>query len=531
MRKRKNLAALAICACLSACLIPASTVHGAERLTEDPGEGRLSGKYVSSDFYETDSSRIMPFSFDTSGYIHDSRFEGRTVLNGIDVSQYQNQKGEIDWEKVAADGVDFVMIRAALRGYGDTGNIVDDTYGEENIQGALEAGLQVGIYFFSQAITEEEARQEADYLVNIAKYYDIELPLAIDYEYVSDGNNGHMGRLYEADLTDQERTDICRAFCERVEQQGYEPMLYGNKTMLTQELYADQISDDYEVWFAGYGTQASYDGDYSFWQYTNKGSVDGISQDVDQDFWYTNPEELRKIDGTMYYFRNGERQSDFEGLVKYENSWYYIKDGVWQQNYEGIVRYAGNGNYYYVRNGKMQSNVSGLIKTDGSWYYISNGKWQQSYTGLVKHTSGSWYYVENGKMKQTTGLVKHTSGSWYYVENGKWQSSMKGLVKHTTGSWYYVEGGKMNKTTGLVKHITGSWYYVKDGKMQKVTTLVKHSGSWYYVADGKWMSSWEGIVRYGSNDYYVKAGRWQKNFNGTVMLNGVRYTIKNGVKA
>ncbi len=199
---------------------------------------------------------------------------GETVLPGVDVSAWQ---GTINWEKVANAGVEFVFLRAALRFTG-SGNLAVDNYFYKNYAGAKEAGLAVGAYIYSQAITVEEGIQEARYIMDVVEGLDMDLPLVIDYEYY-----GTSGRLYEANLSRREGTDICLAFCETVEAAGYDGMVYGNPSMLNNDLYRDEFS---RVWLAHYTTKTSYSGDYEYWQCSQSGSVNGIGGQVDLNFWF-----------------------------------------------------------------------------------------------------------------------------------------------------------------------------------------------------------------------------------------------------
>ncbi|MCD7844338.1 MAG: S-layer homology domain-containing protein [Oscillospiraceae bacterium] len=222
------------------------------------------------------------FLLAASGASHDDfttrALQDETLYLGIDVSEFQ---GTIDWAAVAADGIDFVIIRAAYRGV-STGTLGTDRSFVTNITGALAAGLEVGVYVYSQAITEEEGREEAQYLIDLVSGYDITLPLVIDYEYYS-GSSGLGGRLYNANLSRQEATDICNAFCDAVEAAGYDSMVYANASMLNSSLYADQLG---RVWLAHYTKETSYSGDYEYWQCSSSGAVDGISTLVDLNFWF-----------------------------------------------------------------------------------------------------------------------------------------------------------------------------------------------------------------------------------------------------
>lgn len=195
------------------------------------------------------------------------------LLRGVDVSYYQKN---IDWSAAAADGVEFAIIRAAYRTYG-TGVLYRDSYFDANMRGAKAAGVKVGAYIFSQAITVEEAVAEADYLLSLVEGYDVDLPLVFDFEYISGG------RLTRS-LGKRLSTDICLAFCKRVEEAGYESMVYANPSTLNGYLYPREFG---RVWLAHYTTQSSYAGsDYEYWQFTDSGVVNGISGVVDLDFWF-----------------------------------------------------------------------------------------------------------------------------------------------------------------------------------------------------------------------------------------------------
>lgn len=256
---------------------------------EDPGSGRLETR-ADSTFYEspvaTSSSSDVILSYDTyqsplTGLTYTLRQSGN-VVNGIDVSYYN---GNVNWEEVKAAGIDFVIIRCGYRGYGAEGNIAQDVKFESNIQGALAAGLNVGVYMFSQAITEEEAVEEAEYMLNLVDGYEVTLPLVMDYEYAPTGSSG---RLYNADLSKSEATAICNAFIERIASAGYTPMIYANKSMLTNDIDGEALAENAMIWLANYTTDTTYGGPYQFWQYTESGSVDGISGNVDGNFYFDN---------------------------------------------------------------------------------------------------------------------------------------------------------------------------------------------------------------------------------------------------
>ena len=203
--------------------------------------------------------------------------DGQVVSHkGIDVSKHQ---GNIDWTKVAADGVEFAFIRVGLRGYGTEGKLVEDEYFEQNVKGALQAGIKVGVYFYSQAITDEELLEEANLVLEKVKPYNIELPIVFDVEKVSGGK----GRANE--LSVEERTRLTALFCQTIQYAGYKPMIYHNMEMGTLMLDLGQL-EQYDKWFAYYNDDLYYPYAYKVWQYSEKGAVDGINEEVDLNIWF-----------------------------------------------------------------------------------------------------------------------------------------------------------------------------------------------------------------------------------------------------
>ena len=166
--------------------------------------------------------------FDNKTYTHADVFDGMNIYNGIDVSYYNKT---IDWEEVKESGVDFAIIRAGYRGYGAAGTLCTDVKFVENIEGALDAGIQVGVYYFTEAINKQEAIEEAEYCLDKIKDYDVTLPIVIDYEFPTD-SSGPIGRMYKANLSKSAATNNCIAFCETIKDAGYEPMIYANKSDL-----------------------------------------------------------------------------------------------------------------------------------------------------------------------------------------------------------------------------------------------------------------------------------------------------------
>jgi len=190
---------------------------------------------------------------------------------GVDVSKYQK---DIDWAKVKASGIDYAILRVGYRGYGKEGKIVIDENFNEHIQGADAAGIPIGVYFFSEAVTKEEAQEEADTVINAIKGYNITYPVVFDTEYIPDSEARANG------LTVEQLTEIAGAFCERIEKAGYEPMLYANEKWFLLHLDLRKLKQ-YPLWFAGYREQITFPYKIKMWQYTESGTVDGIAGNVD----------------------------------------------------------------------------------------------------------------------------------------------------------------------------------------------------------------------------------------------------------
>ena len=219
-------------------------------------------------------------------YTHQDRFANMKIQHGIDVSYYN---GNLDWSAIKSAGVDFAILRAAYRGYGDEGTLVKDSKFAEYIRGAQSYGIPVGAYIYSQAITTAEAVQEANYILNIVKNYSLDLPIVFDYEF-SPSSKGRTNLAWaEGELNKTKMTNITLAFCNTIKSAGYDVMVYANKTFLNKNIDHEVIEDaGYEIWLAHYTKSTDYTGDYRIWQYTSTGRIPGIADKVfDCNFMYS----------------------------------------------------------------------------------------------------------------------------------------------------------------------------------------------------------------------------------------------------
>ena len=217
----------------------------------DPSEGG----YQPTDFY-----------LDENGFMACRTTDCDT---GIDISEHQK---EVNWEKVKAAGVDFVFIRLGYRGSTE-GKLYTDSMVKSHYEGAKAAGLQIGMYFYSQAITVEEAKEEAAFVLENMADYTLDLPFIYDWEW---GGEGSRTDIFAPGL----QTELCEAFCRDIAAGGLSPMIYFNKSQGLRELDLEKLRD-YPFWLALYDDTLDFPHTVSYWQYTDCGHVDGIEGNVD----------------------------------------------------------------------------------------------------------------------------------------------------------------------------------------------------------------------------------------------------------
>ncbi len=257
----------------------------------------------------------------------------KASLFGADFSKHQ---GTIDWASVKQSGVEFVILRAAVRGYGSSGNLMTDSQIAANIEGALSQNIDVGIYVFSQAVTTEEAVEEAERALDIIKGYDIKLPIYFDSEY-----SGAPNRTGRADgLTKAERTSLAIAFCETVRNAGYKPGVYASKSFFYNNLgYAAFQSRGYEIWLAHHiSSVTDFKYPYNIWQYTSKGSIGGVQSeyaDLDIAYYdYANDSDMSERGKNVMVTASSD---DFLSFVNTEEKiTRYIKTGLASDKEEAL---------------------------------------------------------------------------------------------------------------------------------------------------------------------------------------------------
>lgn len=407
------------------------TDAGAPAEDDDPGQGRLTGD-VPEEFYDDDGG-IQAMA---AGIQHNSKFAGYEITEGIDVSKWNKN---IDWTAVKNAGIDFAFVRTSYRGY-EKGGLATDSYAPANMKNAAAAGVKVGAYIFSQAITVKEAQEEADYLIKSVQGYRINMPLVFDFEYYTGG------RLEKAKLSKRAKTDICLAFCERIKEAGYTPLVYANKTMLNKDLYASEISSKYPVWLAHYTNSTDYAGDYSFWQYTSSGKVAGISGNVDMNYWYSKPGDSASfgVPGVSAAIKAPSATTLSGKAAAYDQvklTWkkvsgasgyrIYRYDTV-SRSYKKIKTISGGSTVSYTDTGRSMGTtykyrVKTYKKSGGSTAFskASNTVSVKTDSTMTGKTNGTSVTVRKGPSTaqgklQTLGInvgvtITGTSGNWYQV--------------------------------------------------------------------------------------------------------------------
>ena len=284
------------------------------------------------------------------------------TLSGIDAARYQ---GEMDWPAVKAGGISFVFLRVGYRGYGSEGALNPDDNFEANYEGAMAAGLDVGVYLFSQATSVSEARDEARYVLQLLDGRPLDLPVVMDFELATDPNGKFLGRLYDAGLSGSDYASIILAFCDEVEKNGYTAAVYAGQAILKDQVGDALAAAGYPVWLAHWTVQTRYNGAYDYWQYSGSGRVEGIGPEVDLDLRYvTAPPQVsgvkvRRGDGANVV--TWDRVPGVQGYIVYRS----IRDGGFAE----AARLSGAGSVSFSDRGadeRCRYMICAVIRVEGS---------------------------------------------------------------------------------------------------------------------------------------------------------------------
>ena len=304
-----------------------------------------------------------------------SQYETDEITTGIDVSEFQ---GNIDWKAVADSGIDFAMIRVGYRGM-KNGEIKEDACAKYNLQEASKNGLKIGAYFFSTAVTEEEAKEEAEWTKNLLSGYPVTYPVA----YNCEGFQNPSSRQFE--LSVEERTKLADAFLKSIEEGSYTGMFYAAKNELDDNNLwnADDLSLNYRIWVAQYSdqtwpekTKSDYTGEHVMWQYTNQGKLDGIKGAVDFNvayFGYSQSQQAVDENGAEQVEANvevGVNFTEVEEQVTAKDE-VNLRSTMEQGSDDNIVGSMKNGETA-VRTGVGNNGWSRIIYNGQTVYCVSN---------------------------------------------------------------------------------------------------------------------------------------------------------------
>lgn len=424
-----------------------------EPVTEDDPEYH---KYLENN----DPYGIMTMSalWGADSLTHQNRFSGISKVYGIDVSYYQ---GNIDWKKVKNSGVEFVIIRVGYRGYGSAGTLVEDPKFKTYLDGATKAGLKVGVYFYTQAITTAEAKAEAKFVLDRIKGYSLQMPVYYDIESV----DYDTGRLDSAGLSKAQKTALCTAFCDTIIKSGYSAGVYANYTWLNYYIDGAGLGRKYPIWLAHYTSNTNYDQRMDMWQYSGSGTVSGISAYTDVNVWYSGKLPLYVSD--IISVANTSTSNSF--------AWNGASDATGYEVYQGTS--------------PSDPNKKKIGDTKNTYFTNSNKSTGTMYKYMVRaysDASGKRVYGDYSDVFTTCTLPANIS---------KISASARGTS--VTISW-----NKVSKATDyIVEHyVNGTWKQV--GTTSSLSYKVN------------------GITQNGVNMFRVKARR---NYSGVYYNGGYTY--------
>lgn len=281
-KKKRNRFLMIASAILAAAILLTAILHACTAQQEDSGTAIPSNELLINDRYE--GKKLIPKYDIAKNTYKDSKFstknglisyDDKNAAEGIDVSAWQ---GDIDWKKVKAAGINFAMLRVGYRGQTE-GKIHEDEKFEQNIKNALAAGVEVGGYFFSQAVTKAEAEEEAAYVIQKLAPYKIKWPVVFDWE-PGEGETTSSASMRTDPVTPEKVTQFVKAFCSKVKTYGYQPCYYTNKNMAYSTFNLKEL-EAYPMWYAEYKDLPSFYYHFDIWQYASKGKVDGVGSTVD----------------------------------------------------------------------------------------------------------------------------------------------------------------------------------------------------------------------------------------------------------
>ena len=425
-----------------------------EPVTEDDPEYH---KYLENN----DPYGIMTMSalWGADSLTHQNRFSGISKVYGIDVSYYQ---GNIDWKKVKNSGVEFVIIRVGYRGYGSAGTLVEDPKFKTYLDGATKAGLKVGVYFYTQAITTAEAQAEAKFVLDRIKGYSLQMPVYYDIESV----DYDTGRLDSAGLSKAQKTALCTAFCDTIIKSGYSAGVYANYTWLNYYIDGAGLGRKYPIWLAHYTSNTNYDQRMDMWQYSGSGTVSGISAYTDVNVWYSGKLPLYVSD--LISVKNTSTSNTF--------AWNGAPDATGYEVYQGTS--------------PSDPNKKKIGDTKNTYFTNSNKSTGTMYKYMVRaysDASGKRVYGDYSDVFTTCTLPANISkisasarGTSVTISWDKVSKATDYIVEHyVNGAWKQV--GTTSSLSYKVNGITQNGVNMFRVKARRYYSGVYYNGGYTYV--------------------------------------------------
>ncbi len=472
-------------------------------------------------------------------------FEGRAMhsmpkgatAQGIDVSEHN---GTVDWQAVKDAGIDFAILRVGFAGDTSGGRL--DYYFKRNVSECERLEIPYGVYLYSYARNEDDAQAEARLLLSALKGHSPTLPVYYDLEEQKTNADGSPKWTPFNDPS--KLASIAKTFCGQIAAAGYKPGIYANvnwfKNYLTDPCF---LSSGWSIWTAQYWYGGRYDeclgltpdapAKYDCWQYSARGSVPGVSGDVDVSYWFgeglgdhwqetdegkyyvsSNGQPYKGwklISGVWYWFDPVKGGAMATGPAEVEGTWYVFSSSGSLSS--GWVRNDGEW-YYGDSGGKM---VRGWELISGVWYWFDPVKGGAMATGLRECSGSMYYFRSSGAM--ATGWVRD-GGSWYYAGEG---GALASGWLHLGSGWYWLDPETHAMETGMLRLGDNAFWLDPSNGGAMATGWVRDGGSWYYAGEGGALAS--GWLHLGSGWYWLDPAKGGAMATGPAEVEGTWYVF------
>lgn len=446
---------------------------------------------------------------DSGGYTHPPQFSNTIVIDGVDVSYWQH---DIDWAKVKRQGIDYAYIRIGVSYLDSPFSMGKDSYFEQNYQAAKDAGIMVGVYYYSTAISMKEAQKEAAFTLDILNGRNLDLPVVYDYELDSSGRQHKAYYDWKSSERKSKATSVCLAYLNYIKQNSdYEPMFYSYRSITSpylnpggSKLNMSLIDNKYRVWLAQYSSDNSYERPYDTWQYTSSGSVTGISGSTDCNFWYYDNSAEKTISGT----KSIKNASVSLGTTSYQYTKYKKQPAVTVKYNGSTLKNGQDYKLHYIKN-----------VLAGTAYAWIEGIGDYSNVKLVPFTIKTADIADGGKAAEIADQTYNGSAKKPTVKVSFTGTTLKKNVDYTVSYSNNTKPGTATVTIKGKRNFHGS--FTTTFKIKKATPKFTGYSTYYrtpsradFTLNTKINSG--GKLTYKSSDTSIAT----VDKNGTVSLKG-----------